>query len=219
MQPRTGQLIPDKSGVLPVGLTPHGAVLINATAVVSDSFDPLVTVPVTDLVMSEPKFVAEGWFPADVWGVNRMGDDPRLVIIPAQFKGDQNEGVLRRFDTLEFRVYYTDTTSLDYAGPIVWEVDGRMVGTQADIWVTTEDASGVQGIVLVYTQDGLQWQSLSLTQVGQDQWEAHLSGLTGPVMFFVQVVDGAGNVTITSNKGLFFEPKHPVYMPLVIRGG
>jgi hypothetical protein len=216
VQPRTGQLIPDKSGF---GLTPHGAVLVNATAVVSDTFNPLVTRPITDITLAEPEFKAEGWFPADVWGVNQIGDEPRLVVVPAQFKGDENLGVLRLFETLEFRVYYTDTTSLDYTGPIVWEVDGQTVGTEADIWVTTEDASGVQEVVLAYTQDGLQWQSLNLTQVDQDQWEAHLLGLTGPLVYFVQIVDGAGNVTVTSNKGLFFEPKHPVYMPLVIRSG
>jgi hypothetical protein len=219
VQPRWSQLIPDKSGVTPVPLTPHGAALINATAVMSDSFDPLVTRPITDITLGEPQFEAEGWFPADVWGVNRMGDKPRLVVVPAQFRGDQNEGDLRRFVTLEFQVYYTDTTSLDFTGPIVWEVDGLSIGDEADIWVSTEDASGVQQVVLAFTQDGLQWQSLNLEQVDQDQWEAHLSGLTGPVMYFVQAVDGAGNVTITSNKGLFFEPKHPVYMPLIIRGG
>jgi hypothetical protein len=163
--------------------------------------------------------VAEGWFPADVWGVNQTGDHPRLVVVPAQFKGDQDRGDLRRFEALEFQAYYTDTASPDYTGPIVWEVDSLSTEDGADIWVSTEDASGIQQVVLTFTEDGLQWRSLNLEQVDQDLWEAHLSGLTGPVMYFVQAVDGAGNVTMTSNKGLFFEPKVPIYLPLVMRGG
>jgi hypothetical protein len=32
------------------------------------------------------------------------------------------------------------------------------------------------------------------------------------------VVDGAGNVTVTSNKGLFFEPtRNEVHLPLIVR--
>jgi hypothetical protein len=46
----------------------------------------------------------------------------------------------------------------------------------------------------------------------------HLTGLTGQFIYLVQAVDGAGNVTITSNKGLFFEPeRHQIYLPIVMR--
>jgi hypothetical protein len=33
------------------------------------------------------------------------------------------------------------------------------------------------------------------------------------------VVDGAGNVTVSANKGLFFEPtRNEIFLPLLVRG-
>jgi hypothetical protein len=72
---------------------------------------------------------------------------------------------------------------------------------------------------MAYTQDGNLWQSRELNYVPfQDHWETHFAALGGQFIYFIQVVDGAGNVTVTSNKGLFFEPKRPgIYLPLVLR--
>jgi hypothetical protein len=216
VQPRTSAPIPPKAE-----LTPHGAVLISATSVLIEGFNPLISRPVTDTVLSEPPFEieAEAWFPANTWAVNRLGDDPRLVVVPAQFQGDRDSGKLRRFTALEFEVYYTDTASIDFSPPIVWTVEGSALGAEADFQVDAEDTSGIQRVVMAYTQDGSQWQIRDLDYAPlQDRWERHFTGLADQFIYFVQVVDGAGNVTVTSNKGLFFEPtRHQLYLPLVMR--
>jgi hypothetical protein len=74
-------------------------------------------------------------------------------------------------------------------------------------------------VVMVYTQDGSTWHSRDLDyDPFEDRWETHLTGLVDRFIYFVQVVDGAGNVTVTSNKGLFFEPtRNDIYLPLVMR--
>jgi hypothetical protein len=72
---------------------------------------------------------------------------------------------------------------------------------------------------MLYTEDGSQWQSVDLNHVSlQDRWEVEINGLCGQVVYLIQVIDGAGNVTVTSNKGAYFEPgPSEIYLPLVLR--
>jgi hypothetical protein len=104
VQPRTSQVVPDQSAF---ELAPHGAVLISATSTLTEGSCPLISRPVTDTKLSEPSFTAEGWFPAQIRTLNRLGDENRLVVVPTQFRGDEISGTLRRFDELAFEVYYT----------------------------------------------------------------------------------------------------------------
>ena len=93
------------------------------------------------------------------------------------------------------------------------------MGNEADFRVSAEDTSGIQRVVMVYTRDGSEWGSHDLSyNTDRDLWETHLTELVDQFIYFVQVVDGAGNVTVTSNKGLFFEPKrYAIYLPLILR--
>jgi hypothetical protein len=90
---------------------------------------------------------------------------------------------------------------------------------EVDLTVHAEDTSGVQRVLMVYTLDGIVWRSRDLAcNEQEDRWGTHFSGLSDEFIYFVQAVDGAGNVTVSSNKGLFFEPIRPmVYLPLVMR--
>jgi hypothetical protein len=209
VQPRTSQAVPIK-----VGQTPHGAILISATSG-RESIDPLIARPVTDTALSEPPFDADVWVPSGMWAVNRRGDEARLVVVPAQFLGNQDSGTLRRFTSLQFEVYYAPDDETDFTQPTVWQVgnDG------ATFWAIAEDESEIQRVVMVYTEDGSQWQSVDLGYVSlQDRWEAQVDNLSGQVLYLIQAVDGVGNVTITSNKGAYFEPSGgEVYLPLMVR--
>jgi len=213
VQPRTSAPVPVK-----MGQTPHGAVLVGGMSE-EEEMDPLITRPVTDTTLGEPAFEAVAWFPSNPWGVNRQGEEAQLVVVPAQFQGDQGGGVQRRFTELEFQVYYTDTASTDFAPPVVWTVEGVALGNVADFRVVAEDTSGVQRVMMVYTRDGTNWHSRDLSySTDRDLWETHFTELADPFIYFAQVVDGAGNVTVTSNKGLFFEPaRNEIYLPLVVR--
>jgi hypothetical protein len=141
------------------------------------------------------------------------------VLVPAQFQGDQDSGTLRRFTQLEFEVYYTDTVSADFSSPVVWAVESKEYENEADFWVTTEDTSGIQRVVMAYTQDGVIWKIQDLAPDPSEErlWSTHMAGLSDQFVYFIQVVDGAGNVKVTSNKGLLFEPiEINVYLPLTL---
>jgi len=213
VQPRTSEQIPSKAGK-----TPHGAVLVGGASS-TESINPLISRPLTDTKMTEPIFEADGWFPAKPWGGNRLVENARLVIVPAQFQGYEGGGTLRRFNELQFTVYYADDDNDDFTPPTVWKVEGEGSEGEADFWVTAEDDSDIQRVLMAYTNDSDQWQSRDLSYNGsQDRWETHFSGLSGRFVYFVQVVDGAGNVTVTSNKGLYFSaPWYEIYMPIIFR--
>jgi ureidoglycolate hydrolase len=192
-------------------------VLVSAISDQTDGFNPLISNPVSETKTTEPPYDYPGWFPANMWAVNHLGDEALLVVVPAQFDGNQDSGTLRRFTALDFQVYYTTTASPDWSSPIIWLVESLAVQQEADFWVTTQDTSGIQRVVIVYTQDGIHWQSQDLYDSG-DTWHAQLTGVTHQFAYLVQVVDGAGNVTVTSNKGLFFElTRHEIYLPVVMR--
>lgn len=74
-------------------------------------------------------------------------------------------------------------------------------------------------VILDSLLDGLTWESQELGyNQAEGQWETHFDGVAGHMVYFMQVVDGAGNVTLTANKGLFFAPnRHNVYLSVVFR--
>jgi hypothetical protein len=214
IQPRTSVTVSIRNGQ-----TPHGAILVGATSN-SEYIDPLVARPVTDTTLSEPLYDAEIWLPAKMWTVNRLGDEPRLVVVPAQFLGDQDWGILRRFTSLQFEVYYTDTQEADFIPPTIWEVEGVILQGGTQFVVDAEDNSGIQRVVMVYTEDGDRWDNHDLSQDPADGlWKITLTDLSDTFLYFIQVVDGAGNVSLSTNKGYLFEPpKNRIYLPMVFRG-
>ncbi len=71
--------------------------------------------------------------------------------------------------------------------------------------VKTSDASGVERVIVVYTNGVGTWESLDLTyDPTADEWIGEATGLTGENIFMAQVVDGAGNVGVSRAKGLYF---------------
>jgi hypothetical protein len=149
--------------------------------------------------------------------VNRLGDRDRLVVVPAQFLGDQDEGELRRFTKLVFVVVYSD--SIDFLGPVIWEVKSTIMGDTATFGVSAEDSSGIERVLVTHSPDDRHWQSADLEYDGAtERWMVSLPDLTEETSYFVQVMDKAGNVTVSDNKGQYFTPeRYDVYLPLVLR--
>jgi hypothetical protein len=75
-------------------------------------------------------------------------------------------------------------------------------------------------VLVTYSADGQNWQSVPLAyDAYTGLWETSLTGLTDTSSYFVQVVDGAGNVSVSDNKGRYFAPeRHEIFLPLVLRG-
>jgi len=198
---------------------PHGALFESGNSTSVANFNPLVARPVTDTALSEPAYAYPGWYPLKPFTVNRLGEQPQLVVVPAQYYGNEASGVERLFGQMDFTVYYAWEGEDDFLAPDIWQVEGLIFRDTATFQVQAEDDSGVERVVVTYSQDGGQWQSADLTYDSlSGLWGGELVGLSGEVSYFIQAVDGAGNVSLSANKGLFFEPEERnVYLPLVLR--
>jgi hypothetical protein len=199
-------------------MEPHGALLIAGTATLAD-FDPVIAhpVPTSTAQIVEPAFDTPAWFPARIFTVNRLGEEDRLVVVPAQFLGTEQQGTLRRFSHLTVTVVYSD--SVDFTPPVIWEVNSIIVADTASFSVSADDASGVERVLVTTSTDGQTWRSHDLSYVPYAQlWETTLSGLTEDTSYFVQVMDAAGNVTVSDNKGQYHIPQQRnIFLPVVLR--
>ncbi|MFQ5614629.1 MAG: hypothetical protein ACE5H9_21110, partial [Anaerolineae bacterium] len=218
VQPRGSISLQPGSGLS--GLNAHGAVLLSATFTDITDFNPLITRPVTDVTLPEPDLDIGGWFPQKPWAVNRFGEEDRLVIVAGQFKGNLSDqlGTQRLYSAAQLEVYYSDQTD-DYLPPTIWDV----VAYEANglhFRVDASDDAGIAAVVVGYLVSGQnQWQSLELADAdGDGVWTGSLTGADQDISYFVQVVDGAGNVQVSGNKGAFYEGEVlSIYLPLIAK--
>jgi hypothetical protein len=140
----------------------------------------------------------------------------RLVIVPTQFRGTENIGVQRRFTQMRFAVSYSNSD--DWTPPVIWKAEGETEGDALHLSVSVGDASGIERVLVTFSADDNGWQSLDLTYNGfTERWEGSLSDLAGRALFFVQAMDAAGNVTVSGNKGHYFQQEQKaIYLPIVL---
>jgi hypothetical protein len=224
IQPRTSVALETVQAMTPPdGLYPHGALLLSGQSTTDTAFNPVIARPVSTstATLVEPDLNAQVWFPQKLFAINRLGDTDRLVIVPAQFRGNQDMGIQRRFTEMRFAVAYSDSD--DRLPPVIWRVESESTGAGTFLSVAAGDASGVERVLVTYADPvgpstNAAWQSLDLTyNTYTERWEGVLSGLTGKAIFFLQAMDAAGNVTISHNKGQYFspEPNH-IYLPMIV---
>jgi len=208
VQPRATVLITGPHGALP-----HGTLLLTGQYTEITGFDPYVSRPVTDVSLPEPGFAGQGWFPDQPFLVNRFGGADRLVVVPGQYNG--RTSTERLYKEMTLGVYYS--YSSDFTPPAIVRVEARQFQDQASFAVFPRDDSGIHRVLVTWS-DGSGWQSFDLSPSPLGGWRGSLSGLRGEVTFFIQVVDRAGNVTVSSNKGAFFEPEvSRIFLPLVMK--
>jgi hypothetical protein len=149
-----------------------------------------------------------------------------LVTVLGQYNSDT--GAERVYDDMSFGTYYSDSPDTEL--PTISHVDGVLdeaAGAGA-IKVAASDASGVIRVVVAYTEGQGGWRSGDLTfDEGMGRWTGTITG-TQQTRYFVQVVDGAGNVAVDDNKGRYHplwkplpfvaDAANPAYLPLVVKG-
>jgi hypothetical protein len=217
LQPVLRQALPDY-----VGMKAHGALLLAAQTRQETGFDPLVARPVTDTTLAEPVYTYPGLYPLKPFAVNALGERPNLVVVPGQYEGDQLSGTETLFETLRFEVYYAYAGLEDTTPPDIWQVKGQISEGELSFQVQAEDASGIERVVVTYGQpEGTtyQWRSLDLAYEPESGlWKGALSGVSGELAYFVQAVDGAGNLAVGGSKSAYLEPEsNDVYLPLLLR--
>jgi hypothetical protein len=116
-------------------------------------------------------------------------------------------------------VYYAEAAQTDFVPPSIWEADSLLFKGVTSFSVLAQDDSGVERVVVTYSADGVHWQSIDLAYSSlTERWEGSLTGLSQSASYLIQAVDKAGNVSMTANKGLFFQPEERrVFLPLVMK--
>jgi len=210
IQPRVVVPLPDSEG------TPHGVLLTAARFRDIYGFDPLIAPVAVTGGANEPPYLFAAWWPRRVAAIDRLplGEGVgRLVVIPAQYRKPRVE---RIYERLTFEVYFS--ASEDYRPPVIWEVGFIDTPQGADFNVWASDASGIWRVVVTYTRGDGGWRSIELQDVEMGtHWFAFVPRLDGnDLEFFVQAVDGAGNVAVHTDKGRFFR-QSVEYLPAIQR--
>jgi CSLREA domain-containing protein len=196
---------------------------------------PLVSEAVFDLSGARPDFNSAVFYPVRPWRLNYFdalgGGTPttRLMVMPGQFRtGNGALGTLRRFDSTQFRLFYSNNlTRFTTPGggnvpglsmpPAIAEVVSEVAGNQVRfrIRVSGDPAAGMQAVWITYTGEAGsfygRWQSLDLTRdLGDSRlWIGTLPlGTNSPadVRFIVQAANGVGLVTLATNSGAYYLP-------------
>jgi len=215
---------------LPGDEVAHGALFLSGSFTDIPNFDPVITMPVTETTRYEPQWIYTGWRPQGLSRINHFqtpqGLLERLVLILGQFHhtdvvSNHVEGIERLYDQVTYEVYYSDSDditppTLEEVSTIRQDVSPRpALESGASLQQTStirfvvkvSDASGVERVVVVYTDGTGPWESLDLTyDPDADEWTGELTGVTGEIAFMAQAVDGAGNVAASRAKGQYFTP-------------
>ena len=187
-------------------------------------FNPVVVSPVNDYMTqtTEAAFEVPGWYPPLPAGLQILGQETNLAVQMGQYSSSSQQA--RLYGTLQLDLYYS--LSADQVSPQVTVVDGlyNHAMDRVNIKVGATDPAGVRRAVATYTQGNSSWDSVELSfDTSMHKWTGSFPG-DATSRYFVQVVDGAGNVAQVTNKGLYFTPAidtasiyYSVYLPLVTR--
>jgi len=188
-----------------------------------DGFDPVVISPVNHYFTqtAEAAFEEPGWFPPVPVVLQSQGERTSLVAQMGQY--DPATRQARLYGAVELDLYYS--LSADQTPPQCTAVAGlynRITG-RVNVKVDATDPASVRRVVATYTQGDGHWDSVELSfNSSLDKWTGSFPGDTD-LRYFVQVVDGAGNVAQVTRKGLYFVPAADpaptvsVYLPAVLR--
>lgn len=194
---------------------------------------PLTGAATTEIRGVHAPFHTSVFYPVRIWGVNYFdtlsssgGGTTQLAVTPAQFRSsatDPKIGTLRKFTSIDFRLYYSDYAVADEqsgqsalaAPPTIVSVNSSVNGQEIEFQVHVVDnpAAGIQEVWVTYTDisgsAGGTWQSIPLTQNAVDTtlWEGTFTATNpGNLRFISQAANGLGLVTMATNLGSYYIP-------------
>jgi hypothetical protein len=194
--------------------TPHGAFFEGGTYQTLENFDPVITRVITDTSNisfweEEPGFDHPGIWQPSWWSLINQVWTPekiiqRLVVLPGQYRSTTvDTGTERLFDLMSYTLYYSNLT--DLVPPSIWNIHAVGQESTGQVSVEVTDLSDVTRVGVSYTLGESTWTTVDLSQNtdNPNQWIGTIpNGET--IEWFVQAVDGAGNVAISDNKGAYF---------------
>jgi hypothetical protein len=195
-------------------LIAHGALVTQLSSTDYPNVDAAFSMPTIDRSATAPEPVfRDAVFPTKIQTVETYNDPrgrrQRLVLVVGQFASDpalaSGHGRQRNFTQVGARVYYAPPSATDFTPAQFGLVQGSQIGSQAafSIHVSDDSGTGVKRVLVGY-HDGGTWKFVDLQQSAADLWTGGGPTSTTDPEFFVQAVDGAGNVSVTSYKGRYY---------------
>jgi uncharacterized delta-60 repeat protein len=196
------------------GLRIHGVVLTDLTSTDINDVDPAYATPTIDLGANEPEArTTASVFPAALQAVNTVetqaGPRDVVVLMPGQFFAGQDgsgKGTQRLYSHMAGTIYRSNSN--DFDAPTITQVSAVESGAgTVGITVHSPSTDVTRAVALYRTGTDStvdpSWHEVDLSG-GGGAWNTTVTlpaGSTKVVDLIVQLVDGAGNVGISSNKG------------------
>jgi len=218
--PRTSE------SVVTPGQTAHGALVTSLVSSDLANVNPVLDTPTVDLSASSPEVTSgDSAWPGRLATITTSqapyGRAQSLVLVPGQFIGSTSDGTGRQrlFDHLGVSVIYAPNTTTDFTAPLILSTKGDAAGSSVAFTVSASDPDSntqtdpigtVARVRVGYHDFDGSWRFLDLAhQAGTTTWTgttiaSHAFAQTDGVEYFVQAVDGAGNVATAANKAAGF---------------
>jgi hypothetical protein len=192
------------------GLAVHGALVDDLHMSELPGIDPVYDRPTIDLGAAEPEISAiSSVFPVSIQRTTRTataaGLRDLLVLVSGQFEttAPSGTGTQRLFDRIGGTVYRSDSS--DYDPPILTDISGEIVDGVATFRATTQTSGIARGVVLFRDEGApLVWKMANMRDTGGGVWQGSALVTPGAQVvdaYTIQLVDTAGNVGISTNKG------------------
>lgn len=195
----------------------HGYLITSLASVDQTNVDTAFGKAVIDLTANEPARETNGVvFPSTLAGTaviaSAQGARQYVNVAVTQFIDDPANptagvGTVRRFTSVGGSALYAPKTNTDGIAPTIASAVATTNGGGVRFDVAAADAGGIVRVVVMY-RDGATWRSIDLGQSGtagaNTTFAASAATTNTAIDYFVQVVDGAGNVSVSSNKATLF---------------
>ena len=172
------------------------------------SFDPVIVRPFNEYVTStvEPAFDAAGWYPPVPFNFTSRGVLSTSSAMLSTLLGQYNSqsGTERLYDQVALATYFSGDP--DTQPPRITYLDGVLNASSERglLKVEATDPSGVVRVLATFTNGGGVWSSQDLAYNALTlRWAGEITA-TSTTRYFIQAVDGAGNVGIAHNKGRYY---------------
>ncbi len=212
LEPQTGDAYPVRLD----GQRAHGVLLdaLRSHLTASDGgFDPVYSSAVPDASSTTPEPASVGsFFPSHLTGLVERATPQGLrevvVLTPGQFRSSgptSGLGFQQLADTVGYHLLYSDKN--DVEPPAISTVNGTITAGIATFTVTTPATDAATARVLFLTRSSTSAQSWSVVDLvttggGTFTGTASVGASTTQVeQYFVQLVDSANNVAVSSKKG------------------
>jgi hypothetical protein len=196
------------------GLVAHGALITGLTSSDETGFDAAFSRVVDDLSGFTPELVGDVSYPTKLQSIATIGTPigprQRLVLFTGQFQSDGTHdvrgiGTQRRLTALSGDVFYTAPSATDFTpssfGPVAVTQAGSTVGFAVDVTDNVGGENGVKRMLVLYRDGSGTWKSIEMSH-SSSRWSGAGPLAGNSVEWFMQAVDGSGNVAVTSNKAL-----------------